>query len=336
MSTPVSHPQGSCRSLSPASYQQPSSLTPSASSNLLDPSRSPLDSLHHHPDSLASSSSSRPTLNRARSASTATSSTGSYATTALSTAPTSPVSMSNRHWRQTPNVPFAVSQRHQRRRVSPNGREEEHTRWLSEDEGLVGVTRPMARRRRRQSSDANGDDVQGDQPDRGGPGPNTTGGLNETRPRKGDGRNLVSTASRQTKSPTPKFPRPRIRRTHSCASPSHPADMPTGTLGDSSVGFEPPSIQHLVPAPTSDARVLGLGLSDLSHPMDLNSRPASFGTTEISTIGTVPDYAAGRGGDGIGGFGMPAAFSIDKDEERGKQRERETSLLGKLRQILDW
>ena len=331
MSNPTSQPQHTSRSLSPPSYQRSSSFTTSSSSSSLLPSRSPLDPPHHSTEPMASSSSFRPKLDRARSSSTGTSSPTSYATTALSTAPTSPVLMPNRHWRQTQNVPWAVSQRHQRRRVSPGGGEEEHTRWLSEDEGSIGVTRPIARRRRRQSSRANEEGDPGDR-DRGGPGPNTVGRLSEPRSRKLDGRDVAIAASRHIKSPQ----RPQVRRAHSYEPPPLPDDMPASTLAHSSVGHEPPRIQDLVPAPTSSARVLGLGLSDLSRQLDSSSTTALSGNDEITSIGAVPDYAAGRGGDGIGGFGMPAASGFTQEQETVKQREREASLLGKLRKILDW
>lgn len=48
----------------------------------------------------------------------------------------------------------------------------------------------------------------------------------------------------------------------------------------------------------------------------------------------VPDFAAGRGGDGIGGFGMPADCGADVLDEVAGRYDGEEGLLGQLRRIL--
>jgi hypothetical protein len=59
-------------------------------------------------------------------------------------------------------------------------------------------------------------------------------------------------------------------------------------------------------------------------------------------MGEVPDFAAGRGGDGIGGSGIPSSSKTAlehveeslrlKEEERRKRKQ----IVAKLSQILKW
>lgn len=71
-----------------------------------------------------------------------------------------------------------------------------------------------------------------------------------------------------------------------------------------------------------------------------NSRPPSVvdsqsGNTAGSTP-NIPDYASGRGGDGIGGHGAPSEFPASNEDEEQAKVDLKRKLLPELKSILTW
>ena len=244
-----------------------------------------------------------------------------------------------RTWRPTSNVPLTLSQRHRARQFSPvRGDDEDRNRWLAEDEGLDGVARSIGttRRRRRRfsltnhgdggSEDGGGDDNSPDPPDPpdlGGSGPSTlTTTSGSTDPALGMARN----ADHKT------FHRPISRSARSVEHSSNPPARPTPSqIGavDINFGAHPPRIADIIPVPSSPAREV--------RPMH-GSTQTREGATGITSMNrdTVPDYASGRGGDGVSGVNMPVAGSSVDIEETDRRRDEQLEMLNKLRRILGW
>lgn len=96
-----------------------------------------------------------------------------------------------------------------------------------------------------------------------------------------------------------------------------------------SIGFNPPEISHLVAAPAQVANAAIAGGSLIPPP-------------SVS----IPDFEAGRGGDGIGGVArpstarrepIPTALPFNPSSETVEERKmREDEILAKLRRILGW
>jgi hypothetical protein len=107
------------------------------------------------------------------------------------------------------------------------------------------------------------------------------------------------------------------------------ADVTSQTCGG--IGSQPPRIQDIVPGPSSPVNVFGLGLSQQEPSLEKS------GIEPIDTsVGSVPDFALGRGGDGIGGIGLPVGGVADDIDEAAARNERESKLLDTLRNILGW
>ncbi len=102
---------------------------------------------------------------------------------------------------------------------------------------------------------------------------------------------------------------------------------------DHQIGNEPPSIQDIVPAPTSTNRAIGLGPSNI-QPFESDT-PAGLMSDRV-VVDVVPDYFSGRGGDGIGGFSMPVSRGIIAPDEGPERRETHREILGRLRRLLGW
>lgn len=273
-----------------------------------------------------------------------------------STAPTSPSGFNtsiHRTWRPTSSVPLAVANRH---RSAATADREERNRWLSEDEGLGGAsgsstTRTRRRRRRSSREDDDrgnddddhhdhGSDVDDDRHGGGGvgvvsaatagPGPSTS----QTRLAH-EKAALLSTSSSKPLRPKPR----RVKSFEPSRSSSLVRSTPIGAADvtaeqSSGVGANPPRIQDIVPGPAPPPRLVGLGLaSGVGADRSEHQDHSLLGiTTANSMLGSVPDFAQGRGGDGIGGFGVPSAPS--KPIQSAKQQQLD--MLQKLKRVLGW
>lgn len=330
-SIPPTSPPSVIRPPSPPPFPQEAS---SSLSSGISSSRVPLDMSSDSPlvpiDALASSD--RPASRRARSSSNGTSASTSHATFEPSSVPSTPQNVPHRFWRPTPNVPFRVSQRHQLHRVTNHGDEEDHNQWLSEDEGLQGVGPSIGRRRRRKTSHRGGSGDDGDRQDRRNPGTNTV----RERSRVEEGKEAGTEAAIEAIRRNPSASRPTIRRVQSLDPPPAPVAGPSSIPLTEQQGVSPPRIENLVPATISSALAIGLGLSNITQSVNPAPSVVSIEGIEERMSDSVPDFSSGRGGDGIGGFGLPAATVVDKHEDGLKRRERQDDLLGKLQRILGW
>jgi hypothetical protein len=129
--------------------------------------------------------------------------------------------------------------------------------------------------------------------------------------------------------PKPVRPRPSRRAISSEALSTRPitplasAPPPPPTP----IGYNPPEISHLVSAPAQVANAAIAGGSLIPPPSV-----------------TIPDFEAGRGGDGIGGVARPSTalrrepiVTINTAGETPEERSmREDEILAKLRRILGW
>ncbi|WVF71748.1 hypothetical protein IAT40_006556 [Kwoniella sp. CBS 6097] len=296
-------------------------------------------------------SSSRPPIRRASSSSStafsAFSPSSVYPTPDLSTAPTTPSASTpiptQRTWRPTPNVPRHVHQRH--RRVASGA--DESNRWLSEDEGLGSdaISGSYTRRRRRRSTMERDQNGFGGDDNGGGPssGSSRSGGTASGKIRSTeDAIEMIARAKSPSSSPTVR-PRPsRARSFESSTATSGPHGSSTSSQEQrhipqySGMGASPPRIDQLVPPPSAAEARVGLGINTVPagslSPPAIPIRPADPSTL-ISAAGNVPDFARGRGGDGIGGVHMPFGDGGDI-ESAAMRRARRKELIEKLRKIL--
>lgn len=274
-----------------------------------------------------------------------------------STAPTSPSGFNtsmHRTWRPTANVPLAVAHRY---RSAATADREERNRWLSEDEGLgassSGTTRRRRRRRRSSREDEDNDDRGNDDdhhdhgsdvdddrhggggvgvisPASAGPGPSTS----QTRLAQ-EKAGLLSTPSSKPLRPKPR----RVKSFEPSRSSSLVRSIPIGAADvtveqASGVGANPPRIQDIMPGPAPPPRLVGLGLaSGVSADRSEHQDQSQLGITTVnSMLGSVPDFAQGRGGDGIGGFGVPSAPS----RPILSAKQQQLDMLHKLKRVLGW
>lgn len=336
---PPSHPHHRSTPPPPPYPHSISSSIPHSSSMSRPPTYDPSSS------SSSSSSSARPVPRRVSSQSDFIQST-SRSSISNSTAPTSPNLSTHGHhqpmhggnlqrqWRPTSNVPSAMTLRHHRpNRSIDYGVEEERNRWLSEDEGLDGVARSIGRRRRRRSS---GDDDQPPDsgpdtdrpPDRttnthlGGPGPTT----HQRRLQVKANLLAATSASGSGASKSAARPKPRRVRSYETARRIEPTSS-ASSIGaeDVTVGSKPPNIRDIVAAPTSPVVTMNPSMGDTIFAADHGITPM---------VETVPDFASGRGGDGIGGYGPP--MHITDDDEVLTKRQEQDATLDKLQRILGW
>nr|XP_019046001.1 hypothetical protein I302_04741 [Kwoniella bestiolae CBS 10118]OCF24931.1 hypothetical protein I302_04741 [Kwoniella bestiolae CBS 10118] len=295
---------------------------------------------------LPSSSTSSIIQRASSSSSSSTHPSSAYPTPDLSTAPTSPATATGtiRSWRPTANIPSHVHRRH--RRVGSDG--EEANRWLSEDEG-TGSSSSKPRRRRSVGSRSSryGDREQdrggrgdGDDDD-GGTGPSTF----TDRSKITSTQDAMDTISRSKHASTA---RPQPLRMASFDSRPARSSSSASDLQQSqatvAVGADPPQIELLVRPPIaapSEATV-GLGISTQdANPIptlpvhQLSSDPIGGVIPLISSSGAVPDFASGRGGDGIGGLNIPVATGVSEDIESAASRlEHRKDMVNKLGRIL--
>jgi hypothetical protein len=113
--------------------------------------------------------------------------------------------------------------------------------------------------------------------------------------------------------------------------PDSPLTLTEREDHDPEVGAQPPRIEDLLPPPSSPVAIArGIGsttdnftthVSDDPHAPD---RPKS----------DIPDFAPGRGGDGIGGVGLPSIEMTRAASEDRHRKQKDT--LSKLRVILAW
>lgn len=282
-------------------------------------------------------SSSRPSHQRARSSYTAMSSPGpSQPTLDQSTAPSTPQISPQRFWRPTTNLPFHVSQRHQVRRVTSDGAEEEHNRWLSEDEGLEGVARSIGRRRRRRSSSrSRGSGDEDHRSGRGSPGPSAAArSRGSSATKESPIQSAIAAIGRSKRTAAS---RPTARRARSFDAPVPGAGPPAAVYFDTLVGSAPPSIQDIIPPPSAGVQVVGLGLSNVLPDIEIQTPVTVMNATAAPVItDVVPDFSVGRGGDGISGISLPMGSVADDPDEKLSRRDRQKEMLGKLRRILGW
>lgn len=131
-------------------------------------------------------------------------------------------------------------------------------------------------------------------------------------------------------------PHPRRARSHETTRPEpaaaaavRAADVTSQSSGG--IGAQPPRIQDIVPGPSSPVNVFGLGLPQ--QPLTLNKS----GIEPIDTsVGSVPDFASGRGGDGIGGIGLPVGGAAEDIDDATARKEQQDKLLDTLRNVLAW
>lgn len=291
-----------------------------------------------------------------------------------STAPTTPqlgsgaVIAGGRVWRPTTHVPGHIHRRHRQNGLvdEPTESDEQH-RWLSEDEGTGGggggPSRLAGTRRRREHRSSDPRSHQDHDDDGGGgygsagptaasasrvrPDRPTTGRTHRIKPDRIESSfDTVTLSSANADNKSTK--RPIIRR---AVSMEHPQSSPSrSTLGN--VGAEPPRIQDLVPPPTSPvavARGMGSGSGGATFtthvaegPPPSNQLPQAqpeYTRPDSVVSSVIPDFAPGRGGDGIGGADRPSGSDKDGENSRAALQariERQKETLGKLRRILGW
>ena len=231
---------------------------------------------------------------------------------------------SDRPWRATTNVHPQIQNRHRAPGIaSIFGDEEEQNRWLSEDEGMTGVGRLVGRRRRRRQPSSE------DLHDHDDPGPSQDPG----------GSPKATTATRPAKE---NRTRPVVRRAHSFEpGPSNPIQRQV-SLGadDVTIGALPPRIEDIVPTRLSPARRVGHVSAtsttstgaQLEH-ADNHPRSSRSPRRPSRDLDSTPDFAAGRGGDGIGGVHLPTSPG---DAFRNDRRTGQREMVEKLRRVLGW
>ncbi|WRT66099.1 uncharacterized protein IL334_003052 [Kwoniella shivajii] len=316
------------------SHDTPSQTSSSSTSRIPSPSTFSLDRA-------SEASTSRPSMRRS-SSSSSRSSERSYSPSSIyptpdpSTAPTTPSMYTpvTRSWRPTSNVPIQVHRRHRRR----GSGEEEANRWLSEDEGL-GSSAPGVRRRR---SSGTSNPRHEDQNDRGGDaGPSTRahrGGEGDKVQSTEDALNVINQSKRSDLRPRPN--RARSFDPNSCFTQRKVSTETENTTSQSSaVGANPPQIEQLVPPPAHTDVHVGLGIRSVgseSIPLIPHVSPVDLANPSVYTqFGLVPDFATGRGGDGIGGINLPASSGVGGDLAvalSGLEKRKE--LVEKLRRVL--
>ncbi|KAK4683658.1 hypothetical protein P7C73_g6576, partial [Tremellales sp. Uapishka_1] len=288
-------------------------VPPSSSSTNSQPSSWPMDRRSPPPPS---TTSSRPSSSRVSSSDT---SAASRPAVDPSTAPTSPSLQPTaaRTWRPTLHVPRMNRQRRTRFGSEERSDSQERSRWLSEDEGIGGST-STPRRRRLSGMD--------DSTDRGGPGPSSL--ERSTRPKQ----RTFSTSR----------PLPRRVQSSETVPPIRPSPPPSSL--QQPIGTQPPRIEDLVPPPPP--AVLGLGFTSLLDPNPFAGAGSTASTPPIPvlssagiermdpSLGQVPDYARGHGGDGIGGVNMASGSEIEDMEGVAQRQKTQKELVAKLRRIL--
>ncbi|WVQ67955.1 uncharacterized protein L199_006160 [Kwoniella botswanensis] len=289
----------------------------------------PLHSTHTDPSSSSS-------MRRTSSSSSSAHPSSAYPTPDLSTAPTTPSqstpAIGTRSWRPTANVPSHVHRRH--RRVGSD--DEEANRWLSEDEGVGSSS--STRRRRRSMGPRNEDRDSGGGSDGGGAGPSTL--MN----RKITNTEEALDAINRSKRSLANRPQP-LRMASFDSHPTRSAPSPSDARQSQSaaaVGSDPPQIAQLIPPPISSETGVGLGIrSNDAGPIpiiptsQLPLDPNGGIIPLISSAGAVPDFASGRGGDGIGGLNLPVATGVAEDIESAASRlEKRRDMVDKLSRIL--
>ncbi|KAI5452902.1 hypothetical protein NCC49_006439 [Naganishia albida] len=93
----------------------------------------------------------------------------------------------------------------------------------------------------------------------------------------------------------------------------------------SNEGVEEP-VQHQSPTPVVDVESLSI-----------SRRHSNISTASAATSGraaNIPDYAEGRGGDGIGGVGAPSELPVSNEEEEQAKVDFKKKLLPELKSIL--
>jgi hypothetical protein len=126
--------------------------------------------------------------------------------------------------------------------------------------------------------------------------------------------------------------RPQARRAISFETRSET----TAALPD--VGAQPPRIQDLVPPPTSPvaiARGLGAGTTT-NFTTHVSDDPQSHSHGEPGPQHIVPDFALGRGGDGIGGHNHPSSDHSRSSSQSQDKHRKQKDTLDKLKAILAW
>ncbi|OCF40438.1 hypothetical protein I317_05741 [Kwoniella heveanensis CBS 569] len=330
-------------SSSSAAIAEPKSPHQQPIDNSTPPPSLPHSHYRSNADQSSEASSSRPPIRRASSSSSTTahstfSRSSIYPTPDLSTAPTTPSASTpiptQRTWRPTSNVPHHVHQRH--RRVASGA--EEVNRWLSEDEGLGSESICVStgrRRRRRRSTMERDRDGPGDDGDGGGPSSVVGRSVGSPGVKVQSTEDAINVIARAKNSSTSTRPRPSRARSFETPSstvvpraPSPLASMAPSAPQYSGIGLSPPRIEQLIPPPSVTEARVGLGITTV--PAASRSEGLSIGP---SVAGIVPDFARGRGGDGIGGVHLPATY-IGDIESAAVRRAKRKAVVEKLRKIL--
>ena len=242
--------------------------------------------------------------------------------------PSTSPSSSRRNWNPTPNVPVRLAARHGTNLLSSlAGEEDERHRWLSEDEGSGGVARSTGRRRRRGLRSG----AHEHSSDRGGGGsgsprpppmtlPNNLGPFKPTAVAEGS-------SSRSSKQRS----RPVVRRTHSF-EPRVPSAGPSRSTGatDVTIGAYPPDIVDLVSNQSTPIRQHDIA----TRSGDAADAPEIARQTQARPV-TVPDFALGRGGDGIGGIDRPSNRPSPSRDVMTK-RLAQKDIIAQLRRLTAW
>jgi hypothetical protein len=97
------------------------------------------------------------------------------------------------------------------------------------------------------------------------------------------------------------------------------------------IGNHPPRIQDIIPDHNSPRQVL-IQAGRTTESTSMHSGIESM----QSEVGEVPDFASGRGGDGIGGVGLPTSAPVGALDQTATRAEEERQLLEKLGRILGW
>ncbi|WWC89599.1 uncharacterized protein L201_004524 [Kwoniella dendrophila CBS 6074] len=309
----------------------------SFSSSPLPPPSIPISRLTDPPMSRVEASSS--TMRRASSSSSSThqsiSSPSTYPTPDVSTAPTSPALTTpiTRSWRPTTNVPTHVHRRH--KKITSDGGES--NRWLSEDEGAGSSTAGV----RRRSSMGARSGRRGDRDDRNGDAGPSTRAHRSRGPDKvqttQDAINVIQQSKRSTQLPV--RPLPQRMSSFDSRPVAAASSSSTGESLLTSVGVNPPTIEQLVPPPIASDGNVGLGIrtsGQNSIPvMPVLQSDTSEGVIPLMSSSAVPDFAKGRGGDGIGGINIPFTSGVSEDIDSAALRlEKRKELVDKLSRVL--
>lgn len=257
-----------------------------------------------------------------------------------STAPTTPqIGSTSRTWRPTPNVPRTITRRHRQNPLTddPSGSDQQH-RWLSEDEGTGGGPSRLAGRRKRRDHRSSDPRATDDDPGYGSGGPSGGGSHRPTPPSRATTGRARSKVGQRLQNPIDaviKSQRPIVRR---AISMEHRPTTPPVSVPD--VGAQPPRIADLVPPPTSPVAIArGMGTAPGSTYTTYVAEGPSAASEQVQSemvSSNVPDFAPGRGGDGIGGTGRPSGGGRDRHAEARARVERQKQTLAKLTRILAW